>query len=106
MKVCMIPYKDPRLIGNKYSITTSYKKSTFASIYIGQNVKNNKVVCIKKIKDDKAYFDQSLMEIFILDYLKKSGNPNKYNFLEMYEYFYLNRHLFIITEKLGLSLYD
>ena len=46
------------------------------------------------------------MEIYILDYLKKSGNPNKYNFLEMYEYFYLNRHLYIITEKLGLSLYD
>ena len=49
----MIPYTDPKLIGNKYKILEKYKKSTFATIYIGNNVRNKQIVCIKKIKDDK-----------------------------------------------------
>jgi hypothetical protein len=54
------------------------------------NVKTKTKVCMKIIKDSKSFFDQSLREIHILEYLRKSGNSQKDRFLFMHEYFYLN----------------
>jgi len=45
---------------------------------------------VKKIKDDKNFLDQSLMEIYVLNYLNEMGRHNEHNFLAMVEYFYLN----------------
>ena len=53
---------------------------------------------MKKIKNDKEYLDQSLIEVYILKYLQKVGHPDQKHFLNMKEFFYYNNHLFIITE--------
>ena len=47
-------------------------------------------MCLKKIKPEPAYFDQSLTEIHVLEYLKKHGCPRKRHFIEIYEHFYYN----------------
>jgi hypothetical protein len=47
-------------------------------------------MCLKKIKDDKNFLDQSLMEIYVLKYLNMSGKHSDHNFLMLSEYFYLN----------------
>lgn len=62
--------------------------------------------CVKKIKDDKHFLDQSLMEIQILKFLKKEGDPNEHNFLELFDYFYQGRDLYIVTELLSSNLYE
>ena len=46
--------------------------------------------CLKKIRDDKNFVDQSFLEIYILNYLNKNGNPSKYNFLALSDFFYFN----------------
>jgi len=45
-------------------------------------------VCLKIIKNNKDFFDQSLDEIKLLQHLKDCGDPDKYHFLCMYDYFY------------------
>lgn len=41
-------------------------------------------VCIKIIKNNKDYVDQSLDEIKLLQYLNSMGDPHKYNILQLY----------------------
>ena len=48
------------------------------------------MVCLKRIKDDKNFLDQSLMEIYVLDYLSQQGKSAEHNFLQLYEHFYHN----------------
>lgn len=81
---------EPKVIRDKYQIMKEIKESTFSNVFYAKNLRNSKPVSIKRIKDDKAYFDQSLGEIYVLDYLKKGGNPHKNNFLDFHEAFYFN----------------
>lgn len=78
------------IVRDKYQIVKEIKESTFSNVYYAKNLRNNKAVSIKRIKDDKSYFDQSLGEIYVLDYLKKQGNPQKHCFLDLQESFYFN----------------
>lgn len=80
-------------------------ESTFSYIYKCSILKTDKYFSIKKIKDNKNFVDQSIFEIYILSYLKKKGNHNRYNFLDLIEFFYYNRRIYLVTELLGLSLY-
>jgi len=52
--------------------------------------KTDRKVCVKRIKDDKQFFDQSLQEIYILNYIAQNGKSNEDNFLQMMDCFYLN----------------
>lgn len=77
-------------IMDKYEVVNELKESTFSIVYKIFNIQTKQQFCIKKIKDDKNFLDQSLMEIYVLDYLGKSGNPHKNNILDVHEYFYFN----------------
>lgn len=90
VKVYIYNNMNPNNIREKYQIINELKESTFSNVYLARNIKTDKLHCIKKIKDDKNFLDQSLSEIYILDYLKKTGDPVKHNFLDIHEYFYYN----------------
>ena len=38
----------------------------------------------------KEYFDQSLHEIYVLNYLAQNARPNEDNFLQLLDCFYVN----------------
>lgn len=59
---------------------------------------------MKIIKDKKIYFDQSVYEVYILNYLKKKS-VHLNQILEIVDYFYYNHRLHLVTELLGHSLY-
>lgn len=42
----------------------------------------------------------------MLKKLKEMGDPNKHHFIELVDYFYYNEQTYIITERLGKSLFD
>lgn len=75
---------------NKYRVSDKLTESTFANIYCAVDLKDNKQVCIKKIKEDMKNFDQSLVEIYILKYLNKNSNADEKRILKLNEYFYYN----------------
>ena len=45
-------------------------------------------VCIKIIKNNKDFFDQSLDEIKLLQYIKRHDPEDAHNVLHIYDYFY------------------
>jgi serine/threonine protein kinase len=98
------------ILKGKYLVENLIDESTFSYIYIVSDYyqKNSakNLFIAKKIKEKSIYFDQSIYEIYILSYLLKRGNCQKYNIVEIQDYFYYNSNLYIITEKLGKSLYE
>lgn len=67
---------------------------------------NSKWVCLKVIKNNKDFFDQSLDEVKLLQYINSCGDSNEYNFLNLIDYFYYKEHLFIVSELLKENLYE
>jgi hypothetical protein len=52
------------------------------------------------IKNNKEYFDQSLDEIKLLQYINSRGDPEEKHVLRLIDYFYHKEHLFIVSELL------
>lgn len=63
-------------------------------------------VCLKVIKNNKDFFDQSLDEIKLLRYINGQGDPDAHHVLHLHDYFYHREHLFLVTELLKDNLYE
>lgn len=63
-------------------------------------------VCLKVIKNNKDFFDQSLDEIKLLQYINSCGDPDKHHVLRLIDFFYCKEHLFIVSELLKENLYE
>jgi serine/threonine protein kinase len=63
-------------------------------------------VCLKVIKNNKDYLDQSLGEIQLLMLINGKGDPDEDRFLKLVDFFYFKEHLFIVTELLKENLYE
>jgi len=61
---------------------------------------------MKIIKNDKDFFDQSLDEIKLLNYINVNDNVDAQCVLRLYDYFYHKEHLIIVTELLRDNLYE
>ena len=70
------------------------------------DTKTNSLVCLKIIENNKNYFDQSLDEIKVLNFVNSNGDPDELNFLKAIDFFYYKEHLIIVTELLNDNLYD
>jgi len=63
-------------------------------------------VCVKIIKNNKEFYDQSLDEIKLLKKLREADPEDRYSVLRMYDYFYHKEHLFLVCEILKNNLHD
>lgn len=63
-------------------------------------------MCLKIIKNCKDFFDQSLDEIKLLQYINANGDADKYNVLKLIDFFYYKEHLIIVSELLRNNLYE
>lgn len=52
------------------------------------DVKTRRLVCLKIIKNNKDYFDQSLDEIKLLSYINNADPMDEHGLLRLYDYFY------------------
>ncbi len=69
----------------------------------------NVPVCVKIVKcgDRKDYFDQSLDEIKLLQYINGGHESmDAVHIFQMHDFFYHKEHLFIVCEALGKDLYE
>lgn len=53
--------------GNKYLILDILGQGTFGQVVKCQNMKTHEIVAVKVVKNKPAYFNQSMMEVTILD---------------------------------------
>ncbi|KAG6878758.1 hypothetical protein C0993_008057 [Termitomyces sp. T159_Od127] len=63
-------------------------------------------VAVKIIRNKKRFHHQALVEIKILDNLRKWDADGTHHVLKMIEHFYFRNHLCIATELLSINLYE
>lgn len=94
------------IVAARYQILEYLGSAAFSRAVQCLDLETNRMVCMKIIKNDKDFFDQSLDEIKLLKYINVNGEPDEHGVLRLHDYFYHKEHLIIITELLRDNLYE
>ncbi|CAE7284343.1 pom1 [Symbiodinium natans] len=100
------PIRTNMVVAARYQIIEYLGSAAFSRAVQCLDLDTNKMVCMKIIKNDKDFFDQSLDEIKLLKYINVNGDVDYYNVLRLYDHFYHKEHLIIVTELLRDNLYE
>jgi len=74
--------------------------TNFRKNFWGEKTPKHSKVCMKIIKNDKDFFDQSMDEIKLLNFINVNTDVDETNVLKLIDYFYHKEHLIIVTELL------
>ncbi|EPS72763.1 hypothetical protein M569_01993, partial [Genlisea aurea] len=94
------------IIAGRYYVTEYIGSAAFSKVVQAHDLQLGIDVCLKIIKNDKEFFDQSLDEIKLLKFVNKHDPTDSHHILRLYDYFYFQEHLLIVTELLGANLYE
>ncbi|XP_011076696.1 dual specificity tyrosine-phosphorylation-regulated kinase 2 isoform X1 [Sesamum indicum] len=94
------------VIAGRYCVTEFLGSAAFSRVVQAHDLYSGMDVCLKIIKNDKDFFDQSLDEIKLLKFVNKHDPADEHHILRLYDYFYHQEHLFIVTELLRANLYE
>ena len=92
---------------NRYLILDVLGQGTFGQVVKCQNLKTQEVVAVKVIKNKTAYFNQSMMEVSVLDLLNGRMDKNDdHHILRLKDTFIHRQHLCLVFELLSVNLYE
>ncbi|MBA0768658.1 hypothetical protein Gotri_017444 [Gossypium trilobum] len=94
------------VIAGRYHVTEYLGSAAFSKAIQAHDLHAGMDVCVKIIKNNKDFFDQSLDEIKLLKYVNKHDPADKHHILRLYDYFYYREHLLIVCELLKANLYE
>ncbi|XP_068658333.1 uncharacterized protein [Aristolochia californica] len=94
------------VIAGRYHVTEYLGSAAFSKAIQAHDLHTGMDVCVKIIKNNKDFFDQSLDEIKLLKFVNKNDPADKYHILRLYDYFYYREHLLIVCELLKANLYE
>ncbi|XP_011035935.1 PREDICTED: uncharacterized protein LOC105133583 isoform X2 [Populus euphratica] len=94
------------VIAGRYYVTEYLGSAAFSKVIQAHDLHTGMDVCLKIIKNDKDFFDQSLDEIKLLKIVNKHDPADEHHILRLYDYFYHQEHLFIVCELLKANLYE
>lgn len=100
------PIRTDTVVAARYQIVEYLGSAAFSRAVQCLDLDSNKMVCMKIIKNDKDFFDQSLDEIKLLKYINVNGDVDENCVLRLYDHFYHKEHLIIVTELLRDNLYE
>jgi len=100
------PIKTNSIIAARYQVMDYIGSAAFSKAVQCLDLETNTMVCMKIIKNDKDFFDQSLDEIKLLKLINTNGDVDEKNCIKLYDYFYHKEHLIIVTELLRDNLYE
>ncbi|KIY43321.1 kinase-like protein, partial [Fistulina hepatica ATCC 64428] len=93
--------------GGWYLILDILGQGTFGQVVKCQNMKTNEIVAVKVVKNKPAYFNQSMMEVTILELLNKQHDPSdEHHILRLKDSFIHHSHLCLVFELLSSNLYE
>ncbi|KAL8785400.1 MAG: hypothetical protein Q9195_008660 [Heterodermia aff. obscurata] len=82
-------------------------QGTFGQVVKCQNLKTQEVVAVKVVKNRTAYFNQSMMEVSVLDLLNgKLDKNDDHHLLRLKDTFIHRQHLCLVFELLSVNLYE
>uniref|UniRef100_A0A8C8D3U1 dual-specificity kinase n=1 Tax=Oncorhynchus tshawytscha TaxID=74940 RepID=A0A8C8D3U1_ONCTS len=93
-------------IGFRFEVLEVIGKGSFGQVLKCLDHKTNELVAIKVIRNKKRFHHQAMVELKILDALRRKDRDNKHNIIHMKEHFYFRNHLCISFELLGVNLYE
>ncbi|RKO87190.1 kinase-like domain-containing protein, partial [Blyttiomyces helicus] len=91
--------------GQQYQILDVLGQGTFGQVVKCLNLKTKETVAVKVIKNKPAYYNQSLVEVAILD-LVSFQNDDLKHIVRQKDTFQFRSHLCIIFEMLSVNLYE
>ncbi|KAI1618189.1 dual-specificity tyrosine-(Y)-phosphorylation regulated kinase [Exophiala viscosa] len=92
---------------NRYLILDVLGQGTFGQVVKCQNLRTQEVVAVKVIKNRTAYFNQSMMEVSVLDLLNQKLDKNDdHHLLRLKDTFIHRQHLCLVFELLSVNLYE
>ncbi|XP_063700852.1 dual specificity tyrosine-phosphorylation-regulated kinase 2 isoform X2 [Culicoides brevitarsis] len=90
----------------RYEILEVIGKGSFGQVIRALDHKTNQHVAIKIIRNKKRFHHQALVEVRILDELRKRDADSSHNVIHMLDYFYFRNHLCISFELMSINLYE
>ncbi|RPD79760.1 kinase-like protein [Lentinus tigrinus ALCF2SS1-7] len=90
----------------RYEIIDTLGKGSFGQVLHCRDHCTGESVAIKIIRNKKRFHHQALVEIKILDSLRKWDSDEKHHVIKMTEHFYFRGHLCIAMELLSINLYE
>lgn len=92
---------------NRYLILDVLGQGTFGQVVKCQNLKTKEVVAVKVVKNRTAYFNQSMMEVSVLDLINgKLDKHDDHHLLRLKDTFIHKQHLCLVFELLSVNLYE
>lgn len=76
------------VLAGRYYITEYLGSAAFSKVIQAHDLHTGIDVCLKIIKNDKDFFDQSLDEIKLLKYVNKHDPADEHHILRLFDYFY------------------
>lgn len=91
----------------RYLVLNVLGKGTFGQVVKCQNMATKEVVAVKIIKNKPAYFNQSMMEVSILEHIQENvDKEDKRCMLRLKDKFVHKEHLCLVFELLSMNLYE
>ncbi|KAF8964084.1 hypothetical protein BDZ97DRAFT_1919317 [Flammula alnicola] len=90
----------------RYEIIDTLGKGSFGQVLSCRDHCTGESVAVKIIRNKKRFHHQALVEIKILDNLRKWDADEKHHVIKMTEHFYFRNHLCIAMELLSINLYE
>ncbi|KAG9003050.1 hypothetical protein FRB94_003413 [Tulasnella sp. JGI-2019a] len=90
----------------RYEVIGTLGKGSFGQVLQARDHATGQSMAIKIIRNKKRFHHQALVEIKILDNLRKWDSDEKHHVIKMTEHFYFRSHLCIAMELLSINLYE
>lgn len=93
-------------IAGRYIVESQLGQAAFSKALRCYDQYTKTHVCMKVIRNDKDYVDQSLDEIKLLRYINCNADVDMVYCLRLLDFFYYKEHLILVTEMLKENLYE
>ncbi|GAA5988217.1 hypothetical protein JCM10908_002116 [Rhodotorula pacifica] len=92
---------------DRYLILDVLGQGTFGQVVKCQNMRTHEVVAVKVVKNKPAYFQQSMMEVTILELINNQWDKDdEHHMLRLKDTFIHHSHLCLVFELLSNNLYE
>ncbi|KAI9361201.1 kinase-like domain-containing protein, partial [Zopfochytrium polystomum] len=93
-------------IAYRYEILALLGKGSFGQVARCFDHKTKKYVAVKIIRNKKRFEKQGVVEVKVLDKVRREDGDGTHNMIHMFDSFYFRHHLCITFELLGTNLYE
>ncbi|KAI9340677.1 kinase-like domain-containing protein [Zopfochytrium polystomum] len=93
-------------IAYRYEVISLLGKGSFGQVAKCYDHKKRSHVALKIIRNKKRFEKQGMVEVKVLDRLRREDVDNSNHVIHMMDYFYFRSHLCITFELLGVNLYE